>query len=75
MKTKLLLASLSAFAVTAPGLLAQSTAAAPATAPSVAVTATASVVSQYMFRGLRIGSAGFSRRWKPPRAISLAASG
>lgn len=59
MKTKLLLASLSALAVTAPGLLAQSTAAAPAAAPSVAITATASVVSQYMFRGMRIGSGGF----------------
>lgn len=50
---------MSALLVGAPGLFAQATVPAPAAAPSVAVTATASVVSQYMFRGLRLGSAAF----------------
>ena len=60
MKTKLLLlASLSALAVGAPGLLAQAAPAPVAAAPSVSVTATASVVSQYMFRGMRLSSAAF----------------
>jgi uncharacterized protein (TIGR02001 family) len=38
---------------------AQAPAAAPAAAPSVSFTATASVVSQYMFRGQRLNGAGF----------------
>ncbi len=59
MKTKLLLSSLTALAMSAPGVFAQATPPAPAAAPSVAVTATASVVSQYMFRGMRLGAAAF----------------
>ena len=55
MNKKLLFASLSALAVGAPGLLAQAT----APAPAVSLTATASVVSQYMFRGQRLGTAAF----------------
>jgi hypothetical protein len=60
MKTKLLVASASAFAAAlAPGLFAQTVASPAAATPSVAVTATASVVSQYMFRGQRLNGAGF----------------
>jgi uncharacterized protein (TIGR02001 family) len=38
---------------------AQAPAAAPAAAPGISFTATASVVSQYMFRGQRLNGAGF----------------
>ena len=58
MKTKLLLASVGALALSASGLFAQAVPV-PAAAPSVSVTATASVVSQYMFRGQRLGAAAF----------------
>lgn len=54
MQKKLLLVSLAAISVAADGLFAQA-----ATAPSVAITATASVVSDYMFRGQRLNGAGF----------------
>lgn len=58
MKTKLLLTSLGLLSAGAGGLLAQ--AAAPAAAsPGIAVTASASMVSQYMFRGQRLNGAGF----------------
>jgi uncharacterized protein (TIGR02001 family) len=59
MKTKinLLLASLVGWATT--GAIAQTAAPAPATAPAVSFTATAAVVSEYMFRGQRLNGAGF----------------
>ncbi len=57
MKTKLLLVSLSLLAAGSPGLLAQAPLPAPGAAPAVSVTASASVVSQYMFRGQRLGAA------------------
>src|SRR3954471_18235103 len=56
MNNNLILAGLSALAL-APASFAQAMAA-PA-APSVTVTATASVVSQYMFRGQRLSTAAF----------------
>jgi hypothetical protein len=58
MKKKLLFTCAAAFATGAAGLFAQAPAAVPAAAPSVTVTATASLVSQYMFRGLRLSDGG-----------------
>ena len=57
MKNKLILLLLTSLTTAVPGMHAQ--AAAPAAAPSVSFTATASVVSQYMFRGQRLNGAGF----------------
>lgn len=59
MKTKisLFLASLVGLATT--GAIAQTAAPAPATTPAVSFTATAAVVSEYMFRGQRLNGAGF----------------
>jgi len=56
MNKKLLLACAGFLAIGSHALFAQ---AAPAAAPAVSVTATASVVSQYMFRGQRLNGAGF----------------
>jgi uncharacterized protein (TIGR02001 family) len=59
MNNKLLLACAGAVICNGAALFAQgATAVAPA-APSVTVTATASVVSQYMWRGLRLSDGGF----------------
>lgn len=57
MKTPPLLAGLGALALFA--LVPSAGSAAAAAAPAVSVTATASVVSQYMFRGQRLSTAGF----------------
>ena len=57
MINKFLLAGASVIAAGATVSFAQTTAAVPA-APAVTVTATASLVSQYMFRGLRLSDGG-----------------
>jgi uncharacterized protein (TIGR02001 family) len=57
MNNKLLLACASAALSATAATFAQAPAVAPA-APSVTVTATASMVSQYMFRGLRLSDGG-----------------
>jgi uncharacterized protein (TIGR02001 family) len=57
---KKLLPLVSILATVLTGANAQTTAApAPTTAPGVSITATGSVVSNYMFRGLRLGTAAF----------------
>lgn len=61
MTKKLLIALLSIAAVGTVGTRAQAPAAAPATAPSYSVTANATAVSQYMFRGQRLGGPS----WQP----------
>ncbi len=58
MKKNLLIVGAALVAATTSSSIAQ-TAPAATTAPSVSVTATASVVSQYMFRGQRLNGAGF----------------
>src|SRR3954471_7863714 len=57
MNKKLLLIGLSAFAVTRIAFAEALGSVAPA--PSISITTTASVVSQYMFRGQRLNGAGF----------------
>lgn len=58
MKTKLLLVLVSALTAGTVSSLAQ-TAPAPATAPAYTIKLTPAVVSQYMFRGMRLGEACF----------------
>jgi uncharacterized protein (TIGR02001 family) len=62
MTKKTIIACLGALTTAAGSAFAQTPTTAPAVpaaAPSITVTATGSVVSQYMFRGLRLGSASF----------------
>lgn len=58
MNNKLFLACAAAVLAAQAPLFAQTPALGPAPAPSVTVTATASLVSQYMFRGLRLSDGG-----------------
>ena len=59
MNNKLLLAGALLAAAATSGSIAQTAAPAPTVAPALSFTATASVVSEYMFRGQRLNGAGF----------------